>query len=395
MTRPGPPARPTVRNDSWPTDSTRGNNIQRSTPSDPRVMLSAGQPVGCVDYEDFCFAMTTPVLRDISSPSSGYEFPPMVFHEPQLESSQSHDFTEPVYTYLPSALSTLASVHAPAEPQPFLRDSLCVTPAIIEDVQLSAPHTHLDADLASAAMWDWSMVPSAVTTNSAPTASSLPDLTEAYHLDDYTTESPRSPFDYWTSALSAPTPRDAISITLRDIHVTPLPRHIKHWVSFFSGGLVPLLEGHLKTGGTVGTFSGRCDSPDALAILDQRLLALHDTYPLGLPRSAISRWRERLPNSVLSTSFLSWTALPPVTFLEAGQCYPPDNYETLHCTLKHIQFLANTQMTYPTYLIEGGDEDETHPDIIGALGSPLRIKPTSLGSTSTRNTILWINFGRQ
>jgi hypothetical protein len=137
------PAQPSVRNDSRPTDKPRGNNNQRLTPSEPRVILSAGQPVGCVDYEDFFFAMTTPVLRDISSPSSGYEFPPMIFHEPQVE-TQPKDFTEPVYTYLPSALSTLASVLASAEPQAFLRDSLCVTPAIIEDVQLSAPHTYLD-----------------------------------------------------------------------------------------------------------------------------------------------------------------------------------------------------------------------------------------------------------
>jgi hypothetical protein len=182
---------------------------------------------------------------------------------------------------------------------------------------------------------------------------------------------------------------------LHDIPVTALPRHIKHWVSFFLGGLVPLLEGHLKTGGTVGIFSGTGDSPDALAILDQRLLALHATYPLRLPRSAISRWKERLPGSILTTPFSSWTALPPVTFLEAGQCYPPDSYGTLHSILRHIRFLADTQMTYPTYLIEGGYEDETHPDIIGALGSPLRVKATSLGSTATRNTILWTNFGRQ
>jgi hypothetical protein len=239
------------------------------------------------------------------------------------------------------------------------------------------------------------MVPSAVATDSASTASSLLDLTEAYHPDDYTTESPRSPFDCLAFALSAPTQRDTISITLRDIPVAALPRHIKHWVSFFSGGLVSLLEGHLKTRGTVGIFSSTCDSPYALAILDQRILALHDTYHLGLPRSAISRWRERLPGSVLSTPFSSWTSLPPVSFLEAGQCYPLDNYETLHSILKHIRFLADTQMTYPTYLIEGGDEDETHLDIIGALGSPLRVKATSLGSTATRNTILWTDFGRQ
>jgi hypothetical protein len=239
------------------------------------------------------------------------------------------------------------------------------------------------------------MVPSAVTTDSASTASSLPYLTEAYHLDDYTTESPRGPFDCWTFALSAPTPRDTISITLRDIPVTPLPRHIEHLVSFFSGGLVPLLEGHLKTGRTVGVFSGTCDSADALAILDQRLLALHDTYPLGLPRSAISRWRERLSHPVLSISISSWATLPPVTFLEAGQCYARGNDETLHSILRHIRFLADTQMIYPTYLIEGGGEDATHPDIIGALGSPLRVTATSLGSTATRDTILWTNFGRQ
>jgi hypothetical protein len=209
-------------------------------------MLSAGQPVGCVDYEDFCFAMTTPILRDLSSPSSGYEFPPMIFHEPQVE-SPPQDFTEPVYTYLPSALSALNSVPTTAEPQPFLRDSLCATPAIIEDVQLSALHTHFDATPASDAMWDWSMVPSTAATDSASTASSLPDLTEAYHPDDYTTESPRSPFDCWTFALSTPTPRDSISITLRDIPVTTLPRHIAHWVSLLAGGLVPLLAGHLNT----------------------------------------------------------------------------------------------------------------------------------------------------
>jgi hypothetical protein len=91
------------------------------------------------------------------------------------------------------------------------------------------------------------MVPSTVTTNSASTASTMLYLTEAYHPDDYTTESPRSHFDCWTFALTTPTLRDTISITLRDIHVTPLPKHIKHWVSFFLGGLIPLLEGHRKT----------------------------------------------------------------------------------------------------------------------------------------------------
>jgi hypothetical protein len=201
----------------------------------------------------------------------------MILHEPQVE-SQSQDFTDPVYTYLPSALSILASVPAPTELQPFLRDTLCATLAIIEDVHLSALHTHFDDTPACAAMWDWSMVPSIEATTSASTAISLPDLTEAYHPDDYTTESPRCPFDCWTFALSTPAPRDSISITLREIHVTALPTYIKHWVSFFSGGLVPLLEGHLKTGGTVGIFSGTGDSPDALAFLDQRLLALHATY---------------------------------------------------------------------------------------------------------------------
>jgi hypothetical protein len=115
-----------------------------------------------------------------------------------------------------------------------------VTLAPIEDVQLSALHTYLDDDPVIANMWDWSMVTSDVTTNSSSTASIILDLTEAYHPDDYTTESPRSHFDCWTFALTTPTLRDTISITLRDIHVTPLPKHIKHWVSFFLGGLVPL-----------------------------------------------------------------------------------------------------------------------------------------------------------
>eukprot|EP00193_Tetraselmis_chui_P019981 CAMPEP_0177790342 /NCGR_PEP_ID=MMETSP0491_2-20121128/23292_1 /TAXON_ID=63592 /ORGANISM="Tetraselmis chuii, Strain PLY429" /LENGTH=75 /DNA_ID=CAMNT_0019312387 /DNA_START=185 /DNA_END=409 /DNA_ORIENTATION=+ len=52
MTRPGPPTRPTARNDPWSTDGTQGNNMQRPTPSEPRVMLSAGQPVGYVDHPD-------------------------------------------------------------------------------------------------------------------------------------------------------------------------------------------------------------------------------------------------------------------------------------------------------------------------------------------------------
>jgi hypothetical protein len=145
----------------------------------------------------------------------------------------------------------------------------------------------------------------------------------------------------------------------------------------------------------VGTSSGSCDPSNALDFLDQRLLALHTTYPLGLPRSATSRWRERLPDSVTSTPSSSWAALPPVTFLEGGQCYTPGNYETLHSILKHIRFLAHTQLTYPTYLIESSSEDETHPDIIGALGSPLRVKAKSLGSTTTRDTVLWTNIGRQ
>jgi hypothetical protein len=60
-----------------------------------------------------------------------------------------------------------------------------------------------------------------------------------------------------------------ISITPGDINVTPPTEHINHWVSFFLGGVVPLLEGHLKTCGTVGIFSGRCGSSIALDLLDQ------------------------------------------------------------------------------------------------------------------------------
>jgi hypothetical protein len=129
-------------------------------------MLSAGQPVGYVDYEDFCFS--TAVLRDTSSPSSGYEFPPMIFHESR-EETHPQDFTELVYTYLPSPLSTLCPANVPtsAEPEPLLRDPLCAIHAPIEDAQLSAQHKCLDDNPMSAIMWDWRMVPSAATTNSA------------------------------------------------------------------------------------------------------------------------------------------------------------------------------------------------------------------------------------
>jgi hypothetical protein len=42
---------------------------------------------------------------------------------------------------------------------------------------------------------------------------------------------------------------------------------------------------------------------------------------------------------------LTWAALPLVTFLKAGHCYTPDSCETLHSILKHIRFLADTQLT--------------------------------------------------
>jgi hypothetical protein len=91
-------------------------------------MLAAGHPVGHVAYADFCFSMTTPLLRDTTSPTAGFESPPMIFHVPHEQNKHEATF-EPAFEYLPTVLSAL---HLPnddilARACTYRQDLLCST----------------------------------------------------------------------------------------------------------------------------------------------------------------------------------------------------------------------------------------------------------------------------
>jgi hypothetical protein len=52
--------------------------------------------------------------------------------------------------------------------------------------------------------------------------------------------------------------------------------HIPHWVSLCNNGMVPILEGHLRTRGKVALFSACENTKTAKIILKHRVDRLHD-----------------------------------------------------------------------------------------------------------------------
>jgi hypothetical protein len=121
----------------------------------------------------------------------------------------------------------------------------------IEDPQHN-PRQQLLFDLT----WDLSMVPTGSSRGYVYTASSMPSLIDLQFPEDFIHVSLTSPHEPWTLSTTNSCDGGACSIALRDAMVVTLPKHVGHWVSVCSGGMIcSLQKRHLQTGDTIGLLS--------------------------------------------------------------------------------------------------------------------------------------------
>jgi hypothetical protein len=149
---------------------------------------------------------------------------------------------------------------------------------------------------------------------------------------------------------------------LRSMQVNRCASHITHWVSLCNNGMVPILEGHLRTGGSIALFSACENTKTARTILQHRLNRLHDQFPDKFPPSAFIGWDSRLPHSLSLIRSQHWDAIPSVYFLDAGPCsllptssarddtssIRPSPLQDILC---NIRFLHDSQQSTLTYIV--------------------------------------------
>jgi hypothetical protein len=123
------------------TGNRREDKLQGAA-SESRVMLAAGHPVGHVAYAGFCFSTITPLLRDTTPPTAGFESPPMIFHVPHEENKHEATF-QPAFEYLPTVLSALHLPKDDISARAFIyrQDLLCST-----DKEISLMSTQMAAE---------------------------------------------------------------------------------------------------------------------------------------------------------------------------------------------------------------------------------------------------------
>jgi hypothetical protein len=181
--------------------------------------------------------------------------------------------------------------------------------------------------------------------------------------------------------------------------------HIPHWVSLCINGMVPILEGHLRAGGSIALFSACESTKTARIILQHRLDRLHDHLPDKFPPFGSIGWESRLPNSLPLIRPHHWDAIPSVDFLDSGPC---SNISTssargdvstirpnlLQDILYNIRFLHDSQQSTLTYMVSSTTSSLDLPNIVAALGAPLRLEATSLGSTVHQSISPWTNMGQ-
>jgi hypothetical protein len=187
----------------------------------------------------------------------------------------------------------------------------------------------------------------------------------------------------------------------------PLHRcsQIPYWVSLCINGIVPILEGHMRARGSIALFSACESNKTAKIILQHRLDRLHDQIPDKFPPSASIRWESRLPNSLSLIRPHHWDAIPSVDFLDAGPCSilstSSARYDVstirpylLQDILYNIRFLHDSQQSTLTYMASSTTSSLDLPNIVAALGAPLRLEATSLGSATHQSISLWTNMGQ-
>jgi hypothetical protein len=110
---------------------------------------------------------------------------------------------------------------------------------------------------------------------------------------------------------------------LRNIPFVPPQQHVSHWVNLCTGGMIPLLEVFLSTGGSVGLLTC-CEIDDTIrGVLSHMLEVLSKRYKGHLPSSAIHHWSIRLPQDIHFIRPCHRDSILPVSFLEAGACHAP------------------------------------------------------------------------
>jgi hypothetical protein len=88
--------------------------------------------------------------------------------------------------------------------------------------------------------------------------------------------------------------------------------------------------------------------------------------------------------------------VPPMVIFDA-QYYYEDTCSDVLCPRRikeYTRFTADDQERYFTYIIDTAPRSDLPPCLVDALGTPLRIKATSLGSAYRRCVFLWTKLGR-
>ena len=201
------------------------------------------------------------------------------------------------------------------------------------------------------------------------------------------------------------------SVTLNMPHVqkldiVPFSKHysdpmvIPHLFEVCAGGTVPGLRSLLKSGYTILKYTYADSDIGAHHIAEYALTSLQRDFPDQLPPSATSHWDCIEQNvNLLSASDLpepvsiGWFTPPCTPFSSAGPCLGWKHVDAkafISC-VSLINDLYKKQNGKFSYLLENVPGAGKFMAIREALGQPVLLSATKLGSSASRLTAVWTN----